>query len=126
MDLFLRACGAGGPLQLYLEWPGCSEGEYLSFDTPYVVIGHDPGSDLVLEHGEVSGRHTYLQLIGGQLLCVDLGGRGGTAPGGRRQGVRWIEPRETILIGPYQIRLVGGDSDSPESLEDHDLPPLTL
>lgn len=126
MDLFLRACGAGGPLQLNLEWPGSSEGEDLSFDTPYVVIGHDPGSDLVLEHGEVSDRHTYLQLIGGQLLCVDLGGRGDTATGGRRQGVRWIEPRETILIGPYRIRLVGGDSDSPEALDDHDLPPLTL
>jgi pSer/pThr/pTyr-binding forkhead associated (FHA) protein len=111
MDLFLQACGASGPLQLSLEWPGSDGGDCLSYDTPYVVIGRDHGSDLVLEHGEVSERHAYLQLVDGRLYCVDLGSRSGTALGGQSRRAGWVEPQQVVRIGPYRIRLVGDDAE---------------
>jgi Inner membrane component of T3SS, cytoplasmic domain len=101
MDSFLQACGSGGPLHLNLDWPGGAGGECISFDTPFVVVGSDPGSDLVLEHGLVSARHAYLQLIDGHLLGIDLDSHAGTELG------------EAIGVGPYQIRLiaVAGERD---------------
>jgi pSer/pThr/pTyr-binding forkhead associated (FHA) protein len=130
MDSFLRACGASGPLQLHLEGPGTSAGECLSFETPYVVIGSAPESDLVLGHREVSPRHAYLQLIDGHLFCVDLGSQSGTALGGQSHRAGWVEPDQTIRIGPYRIRPVvetcpagSPGFDAPAAGE---LPPLTL
>src|SRR5690242_11660021 len=90
MDSFLQACRTTGPLQLHLDWPGSAGGERLDFETPYVVVGHAPRSDLVLEHGEVCDRHAYLQLIGGRLYCVDMGSRGGTLREGERLGEGWV------------------------------------
>jgi hypothetical protein len=126
MDLFLRACGAGGPLQLRLDWPGSSGGECLSFDTPYVVIGRDRGSDLVLEHGEVGNRHAYLQLIDGHLCFVDLAGEAGTEPGDRQACVGWIGRDEAIQVGPYQVGAFADEGEAPGQLADHDLPTLIL
>jgi hypothetical protein len=41
--------------------------ECLSFETPFVLIGSDPSSDLQFPHADVSDRHTYLQMVGGHL-----------------------------------------------------------
>ena len=128
MDLFLQACGATGPLQLRLEHPGSSGVECRSFDTPFVVIGRDPQSDLVLEHRDVCPRHAYLQLIGGRLYCVDLGSRSGISLGGQWRRAGWVEPQQAIRIGPYRIRLViddGGFFD-PETRDDVESSRLTL
>jgi pSer/pThr/pTyr-binding forkhead associated (FHA) protein len=126
MDLFLQACGARGPLQMRLECPGGAGGECLSFDTPCVVIGRDPGSDLVLDHKDVCDRHAYLQWIGGRLYCVDLGSRGGISLGGQNHRAGWVEPRRALRIGPYRIRLVADEGASPSAPLDLDLPGPTL
>jgi pSer/pThr/pTyr-binding forkhead associated (FHA) protein len=132
MDSFLRACGASGPLQLRLEGPGASPGECFTFETPYVVIGSAPESDLVLGHREVSPRHAYLQLIGGGLYCLDLGSQSGTSLGGQSRRAGWVEPAQMIRIGPYRIHPVVDTNPSPADSDEFDapatveLPPLTL
>ena len=81
---------------------GCS-----SFDSPFVLIGRDPRSDLVLENAQVSRRHAFLQAIAGRIL-VDrpsqsyqglLGGRRSSAsPGLARSGP--IHPGRPVPDSP--------------------------
>src|SRR4051794_38603866 len=56
MDFFLQACGADESLQMSLECQGTAEVERLIVDTPFLVIGRDPGCDLVLDHPDVGDR----------------------------------------------------------------------
>jgi pSer/pThr/pTyr-binding forkhead associated (FHA) protein len=127
MDLFLQACGASAPLQLRIECSGSALVECRVFDTPYVVIGRDPQSDLVLEHKEVCPRHAYLQWIGGRLYCVDLGSRSGIVLGGTVRRAGWLEPQQSVRIGPYRIRLGADDGVAPgPAAPAFETPPVTL
>src|SRR5947209_2198684 len=110
MNRFLAACGATGPLQLTVEGPGCPGVEPRAFDQPFVVIGRDPGADLRLPHPDVDGRHVYLQLVGGHLTFTDLGSRTGTRLGGRCLRSGWLVRGQTLRVGPYRVRLTGGDA----------------
>ena len=113
MNSFLSVCGVVGPLQLNVECQGMPEVECLSFDTPFVLIGRDPISDMQFLHPDVSDRHAYLQMVGGRLFCVDLGSRQGTYLAGKRQRSGWVGHLRAIRVGPYRIRLVAGDDDTP-------------
>src|SRR5689334_6153947 len=105
MDRFLQACGASGPLRLSVECAVSASVECRAFDTPYIVIGGDRQADLVLEHKDVCTRHAYLQLIGGRLHGVDLESRTSIALVGKLQRAGWVEPEQSVRIGPYRIRL---------------------
>ena len=122
---FLNACGAEGPLLLSTESPGAPGGETRAFDLPFVLIGRDPRSDLRLSDREVSDRHAYLQLVDGQLICIDLGSRSGVHQGGKRQRLAYLERDRAVRIGPYRIRLLGGDA-APAALADEPCLPLVL
>jgi pSer/pThr/pTyr-binding forkhead associated (FHA) protein len=101
MNLFQHSCGATGPLRLIggaREW---------SLPQPFAVIGRHPAADLVLDHPQVSRRHAYLQMIQGRLFCVDLGSRTGIQwNDGLPAAWRWLEPGETLRIGPFELRAV--------------------
>ncbi len=101
MDLFLRACGANGPLLLDVEEQG--QRARRSFDQPYVLVGRDPRADLVLDHPEVSRRHAYIQVVEGGVYCVDLESRSGTHWTSSPARSGWLDPHQGIRIGPYTI-----------------------
>jgi pSer/pThr/pTyr-binding forkhead associated (FHA) protein len=114
MDEFLEACGASGPLRLAVEEAhpsasGAGAGARV-LEQPFAVIGRDPRCDVVLDHPEVSPRHVYLQIVNGRLLYIDLGSRSGVSHAGKRRKVGWLARDEALRIGPYRVRLHGGDS----------------
>lgn len=125
-DPFLDACGANGPLLLNTESPGVTGGETRAFDLPFVLAGRDPRSDLRLTHPDVSDRHAYLQMIDGQVLCVDLGSRLGVFQGGKCQRLGYLDRDRPVRIGPYRVRLIGGDRDAGAVTPDAPCPPLPL
>ena len=103
LDQFLKACGSAGPWRLGIEGPDAPGIEYRTLHQPFVVVGRDADTDLRLDHPEVSRRHTYLQLVGGRLFCVDLQSRTGTR---WQEGVKpmdWVRPDQAVGIGPYWI-----------------------
>jgi pSer/pThr/pTyr-binding forkhead associated (FHA) protein len=114
MSPFLGACGATGLMQWTVECRGSAEVELVTLDLPFLIVGRHPRSDLHLPHPDVSDRHAYLQLVGGRLFCVDLGSRVGTYLDGRCRRAGWVDRGETIRIGPYRLRLVGGDREPSE------------
>src|SRR4051812_302275 len=111
MNLFAKACGATGPLQLVVERSDDPAVERRIFDAPFVTVGRDPRADLCLAHRGISRRHAYLQLVSGRLFCLDLGSRFGTHVGGECHQSGWVERHQAIRIGPYRLRLDAGDGD---------------
>jgi pSer/pThr/pTyr-binding forkhead associated (FHA) protein len=119
MTPFQSACGATGPLRWVVDCPGAPESQDLSFDLPFLIVGSNPGATLCLRHPDVSDRHAYIQLVGGRLFFHDLGSRHGTYLRGRRQRSGWIDRRSPVRVGPYRIRLVDGDINKPQPVENH-------
>lgn len=48
-----------------------------------VIVGRNPGCDIVIGAGYVSGRHARFTLMGQNLFVEDLGSRNGTAVNGQ-------------------------------------------
>src|SRR5262249_40316867 len=119
IELFRNACGLSSPLSLHCAEAGQPTGGSIAetFDCPFVVVGRDSRSDLVLESDQVSRRHAYLQAVGGRIYVVDLESRsklfweGDEAP--RSQG--WLDAGRFIRIGPYLLR---------QAIKDYALGPL--
>ena len=104
LELFLAACGSSEPLRVGVGQRDEPLTETWTFPQPFLVIGRRPESDLVLDHWQVSRRHTYLQLIEGRYYCVDLGSRTGTHGGDATERSGWLEPGRAIQIGPVAVR----------------------
>jgi len=119
VELFMEACSASGPLHLSVEDKNRPGPVRRVFHQPFVIIGRDPMTDLLLDHRRVSRRHTYLQLVMGRLFCIDLGSRTGTLwdDGSNQSG--WLDAGRTIVVGPYEI---GQWSDGQPAQERHDVP----
>src|SRR5438309_157508 len=127
LELFRLACGLSKPLLLEcetLEEPDVGPTQH-GFDGPFLLIGRDPRSDLVLNHPQVSRRHAFFQVIAGRVFCIDLESRtklyweGESAP--RTRG--WLDQGRRLAVGPYGLRWAGGEagpmleSDFPDPLE---------
>lgn len=108
LDEFWGACGAAGPVRLVVEGPEGRGGPTVhALDRPFLVVGHSEAADLRLEHPDVSGRHAYLQVLGGRLFCVDLDSRAGLRWGDGRRPYGWLDGEQGVGIGPFRLRAVG-------------------
>ncbi len=113
MDLFLKACGAAGPLQLEIEDRENPEGRCQTLPHLFALVGRDSRADVILDHETVSRRHAYLQMIAGHLFCVDLESRTGIRWKGTARESGWIECGRKIELGPYRIGLGSGGLEEP-------------
>lgn len=125
MGSFLDACGATGPLYWVVEHPGAAAPVRLVLDQPFLIVGRDSDTDLCLRHPDIGGRHAYFQLAGGRLFCLDLGSRTGIRVDGRSIRASWIDPRATIRVGPYLLRL-DCESERERASESVETPGLNL
>lgn len=103
LDLFLEACGAGGPLPIGVGPRNGQPTETRVITQPFAVIGRNPHTDLYLDHWKVSRRHAYVQLVDGRYFCVDLGSRTGTFGGDPGHRMGWLGPGHPIQVGAFSI-----------------------
>jgi pSer/pThr/pTyr-binding forkhead associated (FHA) protein len=125
MTSFLNACGISGSLKLLIKGPGPDQAQVSVLQQPFAIIGRNLRADVVLDHEQVSRRHIYLQVIEGRVFWIDLGSRTGTRVGKRPQKLGWLEGRQPLAIGPYEVRLskdVSQKSDSAQSFLSRDVP----
>jgi pSer/pThr/pTyr-binding forkhead associated (FHA) protein len=57
---------------------GPTEGAIIPLDAEHVILGRDPGCDIVLPSTSVSRRHARITRVGDGYYVEDLGSRGGT------------------------------------------------
>ncbi len=84
-----------------------------------VVVGKDPGCEVVLEDDFVSGRHLRVERRGGRFHLRDLGSTNGTfLAGARVVEAEWL-PGTAVALGESELRLEAGDPEErgPEAFE---------
>jgi pSer/pThr/pTyr-binding forkhead associated (FHA) protein len=95
-------------------------------DSPFVLIGRDPGSDLVLDDPRVSRRHAVIQAIAGRLFCLDLQSRiqlhWENDDGPRTRG--WLSAGKGLRVGPFRILVQAAVEGEPDLAPEWD-PTLT-
>jgi transcriptional regulator with GAF, ATPase, and Fis domain len=78
-----------------------------------LVVGKDPGCDVVLDDAFVSGRHLRLERRGGRFHLRDLGSINGTFLGGARVvDAEWL-PGTAASVGRAELLLEAGDPEGP-------------
>jgi hypothetical protein len=105
LDQFLEACGNTGPLRLTIT-AGGPLAEFI-VPQPFAVAGTDPRAELRLADLKLPRRAAYLQLLGGQLFCVDLAVTTGGRPGGYPPH-EWLAPGGSWTRGTVTIRFDTG------------------
>jgi pSer/pThr/pTyr-binding forkhead associated (FHA) protein len=114
IESFWEACECRGPLILEVEEGEGARPVRYAFDRPAILIGSGLGSDLRLEHPDVSRRHAYLQMIFGRPFVVDLDSRTGLTIGGAKSAAGWVVPGRPIAIGAARISVRSGHSQGDE------------
>ncbi len=121
LELFRDACGLRAPLALECR---SASGTIEEFDThqldyPFAIIGRDPRSDVVLPGAEVSRHHAFFQAVEGQVFCVDLNSRTQLRWEGEseQRAHGWLDPGDTVWIGPHGIRQSGTDLSRNQTTE---------
>jgi pSer/pThr/pTyr-binding forkhead associated (FHA) protein len=117
MNEFLNACGISGPLRLAVQGPTPDESGVKVLPQPFAVIGRDLRADLQLDHGLVSRRHAYLQVIEGRAFWIDLESRSGILSDGQVRKAGWLEPGKAIRIGPFVLQWILDGGQSPGQVE---------
>ena len=71
-----------------------------------VIVGRNPGADIVIGAGYVSGRHARFSLMGQNLFVEDLGSRNGTAVNGQlvSEPVA-LKNNDVVNVGDVAIRV---------------------
>jgi pSer/pThr/pTyr-binding forkhead associated (FHA) protein len=114
LELYRKACGLSAPLALEYEDPSRSTETLAncSFPLPFVLVGRDPRSDLVLDHAKVSRRHAFIHVIAGRLFVIDLQSRTKVYWGGEEAPTSrgWLDSDQFITVGPYRIRRTVSDA----------------
>jgi pSer/pThr/pTyr-binding forkhead associated (FHA) protein len=105
LDHFMESCGAAAPLEIQVLRQGQSGARNYVLDKPAILIGRAERNDLCLPDSLISRTHAYLQIVGGQLVCLDLGSRTGVYWAGKPKRWGWLSPDSPADIGPFALRL---------------------
>ena len=71
-----------------------------------VIVGRNPGADIVIGAGYVSGRHARFSLMGQNLFVEDLGSRNGTAVNGQLVSEPVdLKNNDVVNVGDVAIRV---------------------
>jgi hypothetical protein len=80
-----------------------------------VVIGRDPGCDLVLQGIGASRRHAFIQRTATGWMLVDQGSANGTLVQGQRVSSQGLRNGDTIQMGDSRLVFVEGPQASGEA-----------
>jgi pSer/pThr/pTyr-binding forkhead associated (FHA) protein len=117
-ETFRAACGATRPLILEVRHDATPGVVRREFAQPFVRVGTDARNDLVLSDPKAGARHAYLQVVDGQVFCVDLDSDTGTSSEAGWEQKGWIMPGQSFRIGSHTIRLVEPLSDGLAAAEE--------
>jgi pSer/pThr/pTyr-binding forkhead associated (FHA) protein len=108
---FRLDCGAVSPLRLCCGPIGQPPQQIQTFELPFALVGRHPDNNLVLGHQAVSRRHAYLQLIRGQVFCLDLKSHFGMQLAGARRPFGWLT-RTPLIIWPFAVSCTAASAGS--------------
>jgi ABC-type multidrug transport system ATPase subunit/pSer/pThr/pTyr-binding forkhead associated (FHA) protein len=82
--------------------------ENIDLDKDHIIIGRDPGCDVLIPHPVVSKRHAEIIKQNGKSLIIDLGSVNGTFVNGIRVKRHELQDMDRVVIGPSELHFRGG------------------
>jgi hypothetical protein len=71
-----------------------------------IIVGREPGADVVIDDEFASGRHARFEAAAGRLTVEDLGSTNGTLVNDRpSSGLSGLDPGDTVRIGETTIEV---------------------
>src|SRR5688572_28796179 len=95
-----------GGLELVISGPGLPARRVTLGDVP-LVIGRNPGLDVVLDHRAVSRQHARVSRRGGAVWIESLSDKQPVTVDGRPVTSGPLVPGASAAIGPYELRVAG-------------------
>jgi hypothetical protein len=74
------------------------------------TLGRRPYNDIVIDNLAVSGEHAVLQMAGSDVYIEDLNSTNGTYINGKAVKKQLLTSNDTVEIGKYKIKFLGGDA----------------
>ncbi len=74
------------------------------------TLGRRPYNDIVIDNLAVSGEHAVLQMSGSDVYIEDLNSTNGTYINGKAVKKQLLATNDTVEIGKYKIKYLGGDA----------------
>lgn len=96
----MREAPGGGPVGALV----LAGGARVQIGEEPLVIGRNPGTDVVLHDTTVSKRHAEVRREGNGFVLVDLGSLNGTRVNGHGVKERRLEDGDEITVGPVVLR----------------------
>jgi anti-anti-sigma factor len=100
-----EAVSTGQVVRLLVSGRELGERRLIELSQSFAVVGRSSDADVVLANSKVSFRHAYLQVLDGQVFCVDLGSKTGIYWGEERRYCGWISSGQVVHIGPYTLQV---------------------
>lgn len=113
-DLLAKSCGQVNPISLLVRHQEQGDVSKYVVNKPYAVIGRHEACDICISNEKISKQHVYLQILDGRLFCVDQGSRAGIFWQDMPRLYGWLNPAESIKVGPYHVTL-----EQPVGIEPH-------
>jgi len=104
-EAFALACKATRPLQFRAKHRITGAEQTHTFHPPFAFIGWSPGAGIRLDDPSISQCHAYLQVIEGDLFCIDLGSRTGVIWDDGSQGRGWVCAGQSLRIGMFDVQI---------------------
>jgi len=121
---FFEECGGHKPISLVIYQTVTHSATIYTATQPSLTVGSSPDCDIHLDHPEISYRHALIQLIEGNLRCIDLASRQGLSWQGTVRNAGWISAESPVSLGPFTIGFHGDHSADPSPTPDNLQPPL--
>lgn len=111
---FALACGMLGPVEIRAVHRGTGNTHTIAAAEPVVFVGRARFMGVQLDDPTVSQCHAYLQVVAGEVYCIDLGSRTGVVWDDGTRGRGWVRPEHLLRMGVFdlQVRSPAGDSTS--------------
>ena len=75
-----------------------------------LLVGRNPDCDLVVDAGEVSGRHAAIITVVNDHFLEDLASTNGTLVNGKRITRHLLENNDVVFLGPYRLKYLNAAS----------------
>lgn len=105
IDGLFAACGGRVPVRVSISSDGREGSDERLLEHPFLIVGRSPQCEIRLDDPAISHRHAYIQPIGRQIFCADLGSRTGVRWPDGPQPAGWLAPDEQLQIGRYSLKL---------------------
>ena len=113
LEQFFDACWGSSSLRVEVKHPHDATPVEMSFDKPFLTVGRDIHSDIVLPDPSAAPFQWYVQLISGRAYAIQVSHDVPTFSRNAMWRTGWVQATDTFDLSGTQLRVVNPDHRPP-------------